>query len=95
MLDEKEWEEMGPLLRSHIEEIKNLRAAEGLSLAEARKKVSTHACDRFKELTGFEETNAEAIWHHRRALYGRDCPKCGKPFRTPEARYCVACGFRK
>src|ERR1043165_34065 len=87
MLDEREWEQMEPLLRSHISEVKNLRASEGISLAAARKKVSRQACDRFKALTGFEETNAESIWHHRRSLYGRNCPKCGKPFRTPQARY--------
>jgi hypothetical protein len=94
MLDESEWAEMEPLLCSHITEIKSLRAAEGLSLAEARMKVSKHACERYRKITGFEESNAEAIWHHRRALYGCDCPKCGKPFRTPAAHYCVECGFK-
>ena len=51
--------------------------------------------DMYKLLTGFEETNPNAIWHHLDDLYGPDCPACGKPLRTPKARYCAACGFGK
>lgn len=46
----------------------------------------------YHELTGFEETNANAILHHRLALYGPACAHCGKPLRTPRARFCAACG---
>jgi hypothetical protein len=95
MLDEKEWSEIEPLLGRHIETIRSIRAAGGLSLAEARKKAVNPACQRYKEITGFDETNGDAIWHHRRSLYGQDCPKCGKPLRTPRASYCVACGLEK
>jgi hypothetical protein len=47
---------------------------------------------RYRELTGFEETNANAIWHHVVGLYGAPCFSCGKPPRTPCARMCAACG---
>lgn len=46
-------------------------------------------------LTGFDETNPNAVWHHVAGLYGPDCPACGKPLRTKVARYCAACGFGK
>jgi hypothetical protein len=47
---------------------------------------------RYRELTGFEETNPNAVWHHVTSLYGPPCASCGKPLRTPQARLCAACG---
>ena len=49
----------------------------------------------YRIITGFNETNPNAIWHHIIDEYGPDCPKCNKPLRTVRARYCVACGFGK
>jgi len=51
--------------------------------------------DYYREVTGFEETEPNAIMHHRIALYGADCPNCKKPLRTKQARYCAECGFGK
>jgi hypothetical protein len=51
--------------------------------------------EEYERLTGFRETNHNAIMHHRIALYGPPCPKCGKPFRTPRARFCAECGQKK
>lgn len=50
------------------------------------------ALEAYFRLTGFRETNFNAIWHHRRSLYGPCCNHCGKPLRTPRARWCAACG---
>ena|ERR1700754_4799856 len=47
---------------------------------------------RYFELTGFEETNPNAVWHHLAGLYGPPCSSCGKPLRTPRAQMCAACG---
>ena len=47
----------------------------------------------YRLLTGFAETNPNAIWHHMADQYGPPCPHCHKPLRTPEARFCAACGF--
>ena len=52
------------------------------------------ALKRYAQITGFRETNINAIYHHRISLHGGPCPRCGKPFRTPQARFCAACGFR-
>ena len=48
----------------------------------------------YYQLTGLAETNPAAIMHHRLALYGVPCGTCGKPLRTPVARFCAACGAK-
>ena len=51
--------------------------------------------DYYFELTGFYDSNPNAIMHHFVDLYGPDCEKCGKPYRTPAAKFCAACGDKK
>ena len=50
------------------------------------------ALEIYEQLTGFKETNPQALWHHRIGLLGPPCHVCGIPLRTPEASYCAACG---
>ena len=47
----------------------------------------------YRLLTGFVETNPNAVLHHEVDQYGPPCPSCHKPLRTTEARFCAACGF--
>ena len=47
----------------------------------------------YQLLTGFVETNPNAVLHHEVDQYGPPCPQCHKPLRTTEARFCAACGF--
>jgi hypothetical protein len=47
----------------------------------------------YRLLTGFVETNPNAVLHHEVAQYGPPCPRCTKPLRTPMARFCAACSF--
>jgi len=46
----------------------------------------------YERITGFHETNPNAVWHHRLSLYGPPCKSCGKPLRSPRASFCAACG---
>ncbi len=48
--------------------------------------------DYYHELTGFGKTEPNAIMHHSLGLIGPDCERCGKPYRTPKATRCAACG---
>ena len=43
----------------------------------------------YERLTGFHETNINAIYHHVASLYGPPCSCCGKPLRTPEQGFAV------
>ena len=51
--------------------------------------------DYYNKLTGETETEPNAIMHHRIAQYGPLCEKCNKPYRTPLASFCAACGNKR
>lgn len=51
--------------------------------------------DYYNDLTGFEETEPNAIMHHSLEQIGPDCENCGKPYRTPKAKLCAACGNKR
>jgi len=51
--------------------------------------------DYYKEITDWDETVPNAIMQHRIAQYGPPCEKCGKPYRTPKATFCAACGNKR
>lgn len=46
----------------------------------------------YNKITGFNETNSNAVYHHVASLYGPPCESCGKPLRTPKANWCAYCG---
>lgn len=93
MLDESEWEIILPHLRSAIEEVQSYRVKHGASLAEALANgYGKSALSEYFRLTGFVETNPDAIWHHRLSDFGPNCSVCDKPLRTPRAKHCAECG---
>ena len=91
MLTDDEWAILEPLTMRHIDAIKAYRGEHHCSLAEARDAVSDAALQRYREITGFDETNFNALFHHRLSLLGPDCHACGKPLRTPRAKLCAEC----
>jgi hypothetical protein len=86
MLDEEEFAIASKLYSEMFKDINNLGSIENRSKP---------LLDYYKSVTGEEETNANAVMHHRIAQYGSLCEKCGKPYRTPQASFCAACGNKK
>lgn len=48
----------------------------------------------YNRITGLNETNVNAVFHHQISLYGPPCPRCGKVLRTPVAYKCFECGHQ-
>jgi hypothetical protein len=93
MLDDEEWERVSPLMRNPVAKIKQYRQIHHVSLLEAKQKgYGQDALDLYFEITGYRETNADALWHHRQSVFGPPCRARGKPLRTPRARFCAECG---
>jgi uncharacterized glyoxalase superfamily protein PhnB len=78
MLDNKEWESVWGVFEAAEGKHQDRRPA---ALAE------------YERLTGFKETNFNAIFHHRVSCHGPPCPRCGKVLRTPVAYKCFECGL--
>ncbi len=87
MLDENEYSEAS---RLYSVGIKNIHTQVNNS-----QKRFKELLDYYFKVTGFEETEPNAIMHHRIAQYGPPCEACGKPFRTPQASFCAACGHKR
>jgi hypothetical protein len=93
MLTDQEWEQVAPLLRQMTSQIQSYRERTGANLEAAiRLGYEQPALTKYRELTGFEETNVSALWHHRLSNYGPPCRHCGKLLRTDAARRCFECG---
>lgn len=89
MLDEQEFAGVSQVHREAFERFRTSPREGRPSKVEV---ILEPVCAEYTRLTGFPETNANAVFHHRLSLYGPPCAACGKPLRTPQARYCAACG---
>lgn len=92
MLDDREWERVGAAFTNSVQTIKEYRERHSVPLQQAKTETFWEALYAYREITGFPETNPNALWHHRISLYGPPCHSCGKPLRTPVAKRCVECG---
>lgn len=70
---------------------KGIRTREGATRQERFKPL----LDYYFQVTGERETEPNAIMHHSIAQYGPPCENCGKPYRTPKASFCAACGHKR
>ena len=94
MMTDAEWEEVEPLLRSDIERVKSYRGEHpGVGVEQALSDLRHDACERYYEMTGYRESNPNALWHHHLSHYGPECEGCGYLLRTPEAGHCAHCGL--
>jgi hypothetical protein len=92
MLTEEEWDVVAPHLTNMIEEVKAYRLEHGCSLAEAKENsLGKRALELYGQMTGFKESNPNALFHHRLSIHGPPCHACGKPLRTPQANFCAMC----
>src|SRR5688500_11339460 len=92
MLDEDEWQVVQTQLNDAMLAVKSFRRETGATLSESPiQSMFQPALDAYERITGYKETNHNALFHHRIALYGPPCHKCGRPLRTPQARLCGSC----
>ena len=95
MLDEAEYTEVALLNQKAMESIKEYRERHDLPLDQVPVAAFYEpVCRRYEEITGFHETNPDAVMHHRISLYGPPCSGCCKPLRTPKASFCAECGLQ-
>ena len=92
MLDEEEFAQISDLYSEAMRLAKEVRKNTGvpikhLSIEERFEPVRA----KYQLVTGFYESNENAIMHHRISLYGPPCANCGKPLRTPKAKLCGSC----
>ena len=93
-LEEKEWQQVSPLLEGAIKAIKDYREEHGCDLKTAKENCKPEAMYKFEELTGMPGVDFEIIYHHRLKDWGQECPECGNLLRTPRAKLCVKCGWK-
>ena len=82
MLDEEEYRIVHALRERHLRYKKGLRP-ERVEYSEVE--------DAFERFTG----SRKADFFHRLAAFGDPCATCGKPLRSPQARFCIPCGATK
>ena len=93
MLTEDEWQQILPAFYEPADRLERYRLTNAARRSGALADIdAVPVLVRYRELTGFTESNALAIWHRRRSLYGPVCTACGRLIRTVRARYCAECG---
>jgi hypothetical protein len=90
MLDEQEYEIVRELYGQGFRRMRDQPSG-----TNSRTEQFQPMLEAYRQMTGFEETEPNAIMHHRIALYGEPCQKCGKPLRSPAAGFCAAWGEQK
>lgn len=69
MLDEQEWQQIGAPEGNLIQAMKDYQSRYGVTLAVAKGEAPKEILARYKNLTGFEETNVNTLYHHRIDLW--------------------------
>ena len=73
------------------EEFRSALALKGTGQGDLMERQFGPVLREYERITGKRETNVNAFYHHQLSLYGPPCANCGKPLRTPRARFCGYC----
>jgi len=94
MLEEHEWGPIAAVDKKFFDDVKSAGSAkEKLERSEKRKVPwMNERTTTFEQITGSPVTCS--INNHRAWIYGPPCTVCGKPLRTPQARYCAFCNSK-
>ena len=93
MLDEEEFAIVSNLYSQGMGATKEFREKHNIILGDSPiEDLFRPVRDAYRKMTGMDESNHNAIMHHRISLYGPPCKNCGKPLRTARASFCAACG---
>ncbi len=93
MLDEDEYRAVAVLYSACTREVKTFRQVHDALLSQTPVyDLFEPVRQAYERMTGMTNCHQDAIMHHRISIYGPPCCVCGKPLRTPLARFCVACG---
>ena len=94
MLSDAEFAPINKALQNRIERIKEYRRTHPhSSLTEAGQHCCDDALDHYEKISGIKLAHPDELYWVQLSRYGRPCPNCEKPFRTPRAKLCVECGF--
>jgi hypothetical protein len=93
LLSDDEYRPIAHALAQRMAAIRSYRLQHNVTLEEARRCANSDALDYYERLTGIRLAHPEELYAVRLSDYGRPCPQCGKPFRTPKAKLCAECGF--
>lgn len=95
LLSDEEWQPIGAHFENYMQAIKEYHDRHGCSLYEAREKnpKGQEALAVYEAMTGVRLEHPEQLYALPLSRYGRPCPSCSKPFRTPQAHMCAECGF--
>ena len=95
-LDERESKEILNLYKKCVKLAKNYRAINKATLSETPlDEIFLPVREAYEKMTGYKNMHHDAIMHHELSLLGPDCPYCAKPLRTPAAKLCPECGWKK
>jgi hypothetical protein len=85
-----------PMLDEHeFKLVASKHGVKGLgSMADREDRFYGPVVREYERVTGVHGTHYTEVYHHRLSLYGPPCSSCGKPLRTPTAKFCAACGYR-
>lgn len=93
-LNEDEWSLLSPFVDNFSGSIRAYKRENNCSVKEAHVAIGNLITSTYNSITGFNETNYLAVYHHRRSLLGNECVNCGHLYRTPRASYCAHCGHK-